>query len=166
MSRTSKKVTKSFLPAAVKTAMKENNVRKNFAHIVTFADPTRTIRACDTQYSGGTRNAYYTLAHGASGFVRLWLEEGAEFTIPEGYAVVILAEFCGQTCAPQIYIRNQDAPAFFGVEGYPAELPAEVAADWIEEQAEHAKPQKKKRLVAAANALRELYSVGEHGAAV
>jgi hypothetical protein len=169
--RTAHTVSKTFLPESLKAALKEGGNTKNKVHVVVFSDQSRPIVAHDTRASGGSWNGYYAYPLGSSGdLLRMWmLEENQEFTIPEGQAVVILSRFCGQEMKPTIYVRNTDlALMFLGHDlaeeiAYPAaEIPAEVAADWLDETAEHFKPRTAKKVRQVAEALRLLVKAGQH----
>ena len=160
MNRTATTVSKTFLPAGIKDSMKAAGNRKNKAQIVVFSDDTRRVNAHDTYWDGGTHNAYFAFAIESEALYGIGPVEGQEMALNAGYALVVFPTFCGQDCIPTIYVRSADLAAFFGAP-VPAEFPAEIAADYIDEQAETAKPRDAKRLRQAAQALRLLTKVGE-----
>lgn len=157
-------VSKSFLPAGIKDSMKAAGNKKNNAQIVIFSDDERKVRAFDTQWSGGSRNSYNVFAIEREAFYGIAPAEGSEMKLDKGFALVVFSTFCGKDCIPVIYLRSADVAAFFGYP-VPAEFPAEIAAEWLDDQAEHAKPSVAKKMRKAADALRILTACGAHAAA-
>lgn len=164
MTRTATTVAKSFLPAGIKDAMKAAGNRKNKAQIVVFSDDSRRVNAHDTRWDGGTHNAYHVFAINSEAFYGINPAENTELALDTGYALVVFPTFCGKDCIPTIYVRSADLAAFFGAP-VPAEFPAEIAADYIDEQADNAKPREAKKLRQAAEALRLLTKTGQHATA-
>lgn len=164
MNRTATIVSKTFIPAGIKDSMKAAGNRKNNVQIVVFSDDSRKVRACETQWDGGTHNDYAVFAIDTEAFYGINPAEGSELSLDTGYALVVFPRYCGQACIPTIYVRSADLAAFFGAP-VPAEFPAEIAADYIDEQADNAKPREAKKLRQAAEALRLLTKCGQHATA-
>lgn len=160
MTRTATIVSKTFLPAGIKDAMNAAGNRKNKVEIVVFSDDTRRVNAYNTYYDGGTRNAYHVFAINSEAFYGINPAENTELALDTGYALVVFPTFCGKDCIPTIYVRSADLAAFFGAPTG-VELPAEIAADWLDEAAESLKPRDAKKFRKAAQALRLLMGVGE-----
>jgi len=173
--RTATTVSKTFIPAGLKDSLKAAGNKKNNVSVVVFHDDTRSVCACDTRWSGGTRNEYYFWHFATESFISMSPAEGQELKVQPGGAIVVLANFCGQSLVPQIYVRNADLVRFFlkadvaDMIGYTAdEMPAEVAGDWLDERADELKPRLSpktfKAVKAAADAMRLLTGVGAHAA--
>lgn len=153
--RTATKVSKTLIPTALKDSLKAAGNTKNAVRVVLFHDDSRKVLACDTRWSGGTRNEYYVWFPASESLIPSPASEGEELSVSPGTALVVIPHFCGQQLPPAVYVRNTDLAAFFGV-AVPDTLPAEVAADWIDEQSENATKREAKRLRDVSEKLRKL----------
>lgn len=153
---------RSILPAGIaenlklhskKTKVVFHVQRKEIADIVTGS----------MQWEEGSRSYYYV--NDTATPERMLQLAGfpafSECKLPyNGYAVTV-SIFCGVECPAVFTLREKDVPAFFGVERprEHADTPADIFADWIEEQAEHADKKEAKRLRDAAKKIRLVMGV-------
>lgn len=128
------------LPAAVAAHIKGEmrSTRRN-VRVCVVNDDAWTLFANNVLWDGGSHNEYNWFAFATetintefSGF-----REGERVKMVEGAAILEVSHFCGQECDPTVYVRNTDLAKFYGID-LPAEfagMPAEVAADWMNEAA-------------------------------
>ncbi len=139
MTRTTKQLAKTALPVELKAAMGEQGNTKNAANIVVFHDAARTVRFDNTQWDGGTRNAYFIWHFGRSDMASAYAHEGQEVTLGDDWALVILSHFMGQECKPTIYVKDTVLARFFGVQlDTLAEsgMPSAIQADYLDDAAQ------------------------------
>lgn len=135
------KIPSRFAPEALTEALSEAHSAKRCVRLKLVADDY-TETAYNTRWDGGSRDYYYTFYFGVPTVSpRLELSEfneGDKFGVPSGVARVTFSYFCGKECDPCIVVRYADALKFFGIEVPDAEkeLPVEVVADWMDENAE------------------------------
>jgi hypothetical protein len=164
MVRTTKQLAKTALPVELKAAMKEEGNTKNAANVVVFHDDTRTVRFCNTQWDGGSRNAYYIWHFGRSDMASAYGHEGQEVTLGDDWALVILSHFMGQECKPTVYVKDAALARFFGVqldEIQVAGMPSAVQADYLDDAAQSGNFPKltAKKFAKVAAALRSINNV-------
>lgn len=138
MKTTTTKTSAKNLPEAVANHIKNamRSTRRN-VRVCVVNDDTWTLYANNTLWDGGSHNEYnlFNMIEGTAHFAGF--RECANVEIPADCVILEVSHFCGQECDPTVYVRNTDLAAFYGVE-LPTEfvgLPAEIAADWCNEQA-------------------------------
>lgn len=142
MKTTTIKTRAKFLPAALRDAIKGEGFNKQAVTLVVVNDDTFRETTYNTQWDGGTHNAYYTYYFGRAGVSvqldRDFCVENDTRDVPAGLARVQLSHFCGKECHPAVTVRNADLVAFFGIEtpAEIAEMPAEIKADWLCDEAD------------------------------
>lgn len=142
---TSNKVSKKVLPAALVKAVKDHSFehgQKTGWRLVVVHDDAHAETAYNTRWDGGTRNQYTTWYFENDSLKTADVAECDKFSVGYSLAWVVLSVFCGKPCNPVVYVRSADLAKFFGCE-VPAPfdtMPAEVQADYLDEQAEHQSP--------------------------
>lgn len=142
------------IPADMVKALKEEGCTKRNCRLIVVSEDGFTVKAYDTQWSGGTRNYFYGYSFGGDTMFQMSVAENASLPVTEGAAVVIASHFCGKECDPTIYVRNADLAAFLGF-ATPDGMPAEIAADWLTHEAETADKKTAKKMLAAVELIRK-----------
>lgn len=129
------------LPAGLNIALRVAGCTKRKVDLRIINDDTHKPTAHNTEWDGGSRDYIHFFEFGASSMsvAADWLIEGQEIPFGLEQAVVVLSLFQGEECNPTVYVRNTELFALYGFT-VPEGMPAEVCCDWLEEQAENAKP--------------------------
>lgn len=157
------KCNRSILPTNLIANLKAINGRTSVVINVHKGDTIEIVTGSD-RWEGGTRTEYRI--GDAEYPERQWNEP---YFVPfqvnnvsqYWQYVVENTVFCGKECSAVFHVREKDIPLFFGVIR-PVEhkdTPADVFADWVEEQAEHATGKESKRLRQAAKNIRTVMGV-------
>ena len=160
--RIAREISKKVLPAALLKALQNEfgeHAKKRTAFLSTVTGEDYRYTAYDAvRWSGGTRTYVLKWSFGSETFVQMEPADGTQIAVEPGFALVVVGFFCGTASKPTVMVRSQDLPKFYGVE-LPAEfdtVPAEYAADYIQEQAAHRGRKEAKKLEAFAELLRGL----------
>lgn len=133
------KISAKMVPAALVEGLKANHDAKRSVRVKLVADDY-TATADGTYWDGGSKSYHYSYYFAVDGVSpRLEQEAYTEHQKVEAAAGIARVEycyFCGKTSDPYITVRYSDALKFFGIAA-PEGMPVEVAADWMEENAEY-----------------------------
>jgi hypothetical protein len=125
------------LPAKLAAAIRAGGCTRRNCRVVVVNDDSFSLKAYNTRWDGGSYCGYFGFDIGGDHWTTRQPGESEQVEIRAGEVVAVVSYFCGQECDPVVYVRNTDLAAFYGVE-LPAEfqgMPAEVAADWVNERA-------------------------------
>jgi hypothetical protein len=139
MATTLAKLATKHLTKPLRNALRLAGSKKRNAEIIVVHDAVAfTITTHNTQYDGGTRNQYRGWKLGSDALTgTIWEHDGALIGFHTAGCVVVISDFCGSQCMPTIYVRECDLPAFLGcsLPSEHADMPASIAADWMDERA-------------------------------
>lgn len=148
-------ISKTLLSATVKAAFASQIADRRNVTIVVVRDDSFRLSTYNTRWDGGTRNQFFNSTVESTVAYYLEAKDGGDLPLLPGNCLVQESVFCGKLCDPAFYVRNADLCAFFGINA-PAGMPAEIAADYIEDQANTVGGSKGRKLAASAALIRNL----------